>query len=235
MTETNTNPISAMPPTKPPIPTGVWLVVAMMVFFTIAFGSLMVWTLFINKPESIKRQGESGLVVLGTAPDFSLLDQRGNKITRADLDGTVWIADFIFTRCAGPCPSMTVNMEAMQEQLKQYPEIADKIRFISFTVDPDWDTPERLLEYSEKFKAESNNWAFLTGSYDDIQKIAREGFKLGVIAADPDNNEPIIHSQSFVLVDGKGQIRGYYDGTNGGEVKSKVFEHAKRLTKELGQ
>lgn len=138
------------------------------------------------------------------APEFEMTDAREKKMTRADLLGKIWIADFFFTSCGGPCPAMTAAMAGLARHYADAPEL----RFVSFTVDPDTDTPERLAEYAKKFNADLDRWHFLTGGLEQVQRIAAEGFKLGSLDA------PIVHSEKFVVVDREGMIRGYFDGTS---------------------
>lgn len=148
--------------------------------------------------------------VLFQAPPFSLTDRSGRTVTRDDLAGRPWIADFIFTRCAASCPAMTARMARLRRELP-----AGSARFVSFTVDPAHDTPQVLARYAASFGA-GPDWLFLTGGEEELHRLSREGFKLAVDAAPPPGTaspqEPILHSTRFVLVDGRGRIRGYYDG-----------------------
>jgi cytochrome oxidase Cu insertion factor (SCO1/SenC/PrrC family) len=158
----------------------------------------------------------------GPVPDFSLTESSGRTLTRDDLRGKVWVADFIFTRCAGTCPSMTGRMRQMQDTLPS------EINLISFTVDPDRDTPQVLAEYAKHYGAEGQRWLFVTGKKDELFKLSIEGFKLGVTDTGGTEIEPIMHSTRFVLVDKEGQIRGYYGNTEVEELK-RLTEDAKRL------
>ncbi len=159
------------------------------------------------------------LKVLGEVPSFELTDQRGHTFTRAALDGHVWVADFIYTTCQGPCPRMSSRMRAMQNATD-----AD-VRLVSFTVDPDHDTPPALEAYGKRFGADDARWALLTGSKDTLNTLDRDAFKLGTIGAEMD------HSTRFVLVDRKGRIRGYY-GIAEGDPVAKIAKDAERLEKE---
>lgn len=147
------------------------------------------------------------LPVLSTLPDFSLTSDKGTEVTKATLAGKVWIADFFFTSCSGPCPVMTRSMAEVAKKLELYPEV----EFVSFSVDPETDTPEVLARYGEKFGANPARWHFLTGTVEAIQQIAVKGFMIGSV------DDPVIHSTKFCLVDQKGQIRGYYTGTEAAE------------------
>jgi protein SCO1/2 len=145
----------------------------------------------------------SALPVLANMPDFQLVDQDNQPVTLQSLRGKTWIADFVFTHCAGPCPMMTAKMRSMQKSIP-----STKIAFVSFSVDPERDTPPVLKEYAAKFHADESRWKFLTGTKDAIFATAR-GMLITAKAAEKDN--PIIHSERFVLIDRTGKIRGYYE------------------------
>lgn len=146
---------------------------------------------------------------LGRLPSFELIDQRGRTVRLDDLAGEPWIADFVFTRCAGPCPLMSRRMQALGDRLPV------GVRRVSITVDPDFDTPEVLAGYAARYGAgEGGDWLFLTGDRAAIWSLSLDGFKLAVADADAEtfgDHGPILHSTRFVLVDGDGTIRGYYD------------------------
>lgn len=148
------------------------------------------------------------LPIVGDVPDFKLTDQTGRTVTLADLKGKVWVADFIFTTCGGPCPVMTQRMHELQQAL--YSRGAKNVVTVSFTVDPETDTPPVLLEYARQFNAESMDWIFLTGDTMAIYDLSRSGFKLTATRTDEDEHQ-VEHSPRFVLVDHRGQIRGYYE------------------------
>ena len=146
---------------------------------------------------------------LGSAPQFRLINRDGGAIDSTELLGAPWVADFIFTRCALSCPRMTERMLRLEEL------IPSGLRRVSFSVDPEYDSPEVLQLYADTWGITDSEWLFLTGQKESIRRLVIEGFKLGLDdepppgAANPD--EPILHSTRFVLVDGEGVIRGYYD------------------------
>ncbi len=148
--------------------------------------------------------------VISQLPGFALLDGAGRPVTESDLRGKPWVADFIFTRCAGACPAMTARMAALHR------ETSGDVAFVSFTVDPAHDTPEVLARYARTVGAGAN-WLFLTGAQQDLYRLAVEGFKLGVeevpAGGQTQGDGPFLHSSHFVLVDGQGRVRGYYDST----------------------
>lgn len=152
------------------------------------------------------------LPVIATLPDFHLTSDKDTPLSRDDLLGSVWIADFIFTSCAGPCPVMTRSMAAVADRFA----LNTEVKFVSVSVDPETDTPAVLAAYGERFGADPNQWHFLTGSIDAIQSLAVKGFMIGSI------DDPVIHSTKFCLVDKAGQIRGYYTGTDAEEIDALV-------------
>jgi protein SCO1/2 len=168
------------------------------------------------------KQAQPELIVYGSVPNFSLTDRDGNTITLQDLAGKVWIADFIFTNCAGTCPVITDQMHKLQEALPK------EISMVSFTVDPSRDTPEVLAEYARKHNAQENRWFFLTGEKDTLYNLSVKGFKLALDDTGGTEVEPITHSTRLVLVDQRGQIRGYYGGTDDEDMK-RLSADAKRL------
>ena len=161
---------------------------------------------------------------IGTVPEFALTNQDGQTVTLDTLRGQPWIADFIFTRCGGPCPIMTSKMAGLQEKLP------GSIKLVSFSVDPEFDTPEVLKSYAKKFNADESRWHFLTGTKDAIFALAR-GMLLVAIPANEAN--PIIHDERFLLVDGLGQIRGAYHSNDPQEMKQLELD-AQELAKESG-
>lgn len=157
------------------------------------------------------RHGPPPPPVYGAVPDFTLTDHHGRPLARKDLAGRIWIADFIFTRCAGQCLTVTSHMASLQERLPA------EVRLISFSVDPAHDTPDVLAGYAARAGA-GERWLFLTGSRDDIFRLSRDGFHLSVEEEGGTPEEPIVHSVRFVLVDRAGGIRGYYDATESDDI-----------------
>lgn len=156
---------------------------------------------------------------LGRSPDFELTNRDGSSVSQADLLGSVWVADFIFTRCALSCPRMTEIMNRLEAGLPDEMEIFR----VSFSVDPTYDTPAVLQAYAESWNIRDPRWLFLTGGRDEIYTTVVEGFKLALDFEPPPElstpDEPILHSSRFVLVDAAGAIRGYYNVVEGGELQ----------------
>ena len=154
---------------------------------------------------------------LGLTAPFTLTEHTGQPFDSASLKGKVWIADFMFTTCPGPCPRMSSQMHQVQMALEK-----QGIQLVSFTVDPEHDTPEVLSEYAKKFKASPGVWHFLTGAKADLNHLAKDVFKLGVV------DGSLEHSTRFVLVDREGQMRGYYL-TSDADAIPRLIEDARGL------
>lgn len=161
------------------------------------------------------------LPVLGQVQPFSLLDSSDKKFGSKELTGKIWVANFFFTSCGDICPRMTKNMAALNRSF----ELVKGISFVSFSVNPETDSPQILTQYAKKYTANTNRWHFLTGSREKITEIAVKSFKVGSI------DEPIFHSAYFSLVDRNGLIRGYYQGTEQ-EAVNKLFHDTALLLKE---
>jgi cytochrome oxidase Cu insertion factor (SCO1/SenC/PrrC family) len=156
--------------------------------------------------------------VLGSVPEFSLTEANGTALRRTDLLGKVWVASFIFTRCAEACPLLMRNEARLQPDLP----LRDDLRLVSFSVDPDWDTPKVLTEYAHTFGADRSHWLFLTGDKKQVYHLASDGFHLAAVDADPAKEMPILHSTKLVLVDRGGAIRGYYDSSDPDEMQKLI-------------
>jgi cytochrome oxidase Cu insertion factor (SCO1/SenC/PrrC family) len=174
---------------------------------------------------SLRRDVEQ-LPVIRAVPEFSLIDQNGRTMTNADLRGKIWIADFIFTRCKGPCPLMTARMLEMQKALTKTPEV----KLVSVTVDPAYDTPEVLTAYAEANFADPERWKFLTGDKAVIEKLVTEGFMQHLAE---ENGEPV-HGTMFLVVDGNGMVRSARV-LEDPELIPKVLTDTGNLLREQGQ
>jgi protein SCO1/2 len=149
-----------------------------------------------------------GVPVLGVVPDFRLREASGRSLSRLDLAGKTWIADFVFTSCAASCPRMTAEMARLQESERG---LAD-LRLVSFTVDPSTDTEDVLRAYAARHRADPARWFFVTGDPASLRDLAANGFHIAVADGDPSAGDaPIVHSSHLILVDGEARIRGYYD------------------------
>jgi enediyne biosynthesis protein E4 len=147
--------------------------------------------------------------VLATLSEFTLENEHGGVTSLGDLHGTVWVADFIFTRCAGTCPAITHRMKELGQDLASSPSLRD-VKLVSFSVDPDFDQPGVLREYARTVGADPARWTFLTGTRDAMRGIVRDGFKQPVSDRD-EAKMPIVHSQNFLVIDRAGRVRAAYD------------------------
>lgn len=153
-----------------------------------------------------------------TVPDFSLTERSGKALSLADLSGKVWVADFFYTTCPGPCPALQSRFTEVQKALGPLPDV----RFLSITVDPQKDTPEVLDVYAKRFQA-GPQWSFCTGERDAIFKLAHDGFKLPIADGTPESG-PVTHTTRLVLVDRTGTVRGFYEGSTEDGVKNIVAD-----------
>jgi protein SCO1/2 len=168
-------------------------------------------------------QSLEGINDFGPVPDFSLTERNGKTVTLAELRGKVWIADFIYTSCTDTCPLQTAEMAKLQEQWGKQRDF----KLVSFSVDPERDTPRALGHYAERFKADADRWLFLTGDKEQISRLIQEGFRLSATPAlkSAAGEDVILHSPRFVLVDRAARIRAYYD--------SRDAEALRRMNKDL--
>ncbi len=164
------------------------------------------------------------LPVIGKLDDFSMTNQLGQTIRRADLLGKVWVADVIFTRCPGPCAKMTARMADLQASIPpQWP-----VKLVSLTTDPEYDTPEVLHRYAAEFHADSKRWNFLHAAKPAIADLAVKNLKLVVLdkeEARESVNDLFIHSTTLALVDKHGRLRGAFESLPMDISKVAGFEH----------
>lgn len=168
--------------------------------------------------------------VLATLPAFRLIDQQGRPFGSADLRGQVWVGNFIFTTCPSICPGLTRAMRSLQER---YQAARLPVRLVSFSVDPENDTPAVLRAYAKRHGADLSSWTFVTGPEAAVRSLIVDGFKthLGRRERRSDNLLDIAHAAHFVLVDGAGRIRGYYRPDQGG--LDEIYYRSRHLLREL--
>lgn len=151
------------------------------------------------------------LPVISQVADFALTNQSGAVVTLADLRGKVWVADIIFTRCAGPCPRLTRQMESLQAALPA----GSTAQLVTLTTDPEFDTPEVLQRYAARFNANPARWHFLTGTKLQIAALAVDNLKLAAVEIPPEKrtnaDDLFIHATLFVVVDKQGRMRGAFE------------------------
>jgi cytochrome oxidase Cu insertion factor (SCO1/SenC/PrrC family) len=170
---------------------GIPLVVATVFFF--------VWR------DQVSRLANRAVESYGRVPAFQLVNQDSQPFGSKELSGKIWIVDFVFTICPGPCPMISTRMSELQKPLEK-----TDVHLVSVSVDPEHDTPAVLRGYAEKLQAQPQRWDFLTGSKSAVYDLSRNGFKLAVSDGSQEQGTPV-HSTRMVLVDRRGTIRGYYD------------------------
>jgi len=185
-------------------PVLVWLILIMMLS-----GLLVGYNYMVFRNEQLSKANQ--MPPVKEVPGFELRDQEGNTVKREDFIGDLWVANFIFTRCPGPCSLLSQQMLKLQETLPS------EVKLASFTVDPEFDTPPVLEDYAEAHGAESGRWFFLTGDQELMKHIIVKGFQVAVGKNDEAIAETaglFVHSTHLVLVDRNGMIRRYYEGTD---------------------
>lgn len=140
------------------------------------------------------------LPVYATVPAFRLVSQAGAAFDSSRLNGAPWLASLFFASCLGPCPRLNTSLHQVQEDTYGF----QGLKLVSFTVDPENDTPEVLAAYARRYKADPERWYFLTGEREVISKVARDGFQVGAL------DKSRTHSTRVMLIDGRGRVRGHY-------------------------
>lgn len=155
-----------------------------------------------------KANSSYNIPIIKSVPEFSFKDQNGKVFTNKNLENKITVLDFIFTTCPGPCPMMTNNMSTLYKDFDNVPEV----QFVSVTVDPDYDTQIVLKEYAYLNGVIDDRWSFLYSDLESIKILKKEGFMLFA------DELPLGHAVKFILIDGYGNIRKYFDGTDKGSV-----------------
>ena len=221
-----------MPPPSPPRPPIYqWL---------IRIGAVLIGVvLFVRvfgPARYVREQSHSGMDLpkMSIVPPFALTERSGKTITNHDLSGKIWVADFIYTTCPGPCPLITAGMARIQDAVIRDPQV----QLVSFTVDPQTDTPAVLAQYADKFRADPNRWWFLTGPEKPLYDLIQKGFFMVVqnnSGQPPQEGQyKVTHSTYLALVDGNGTLRGVYDGVSV-DSRTDLLRDIKLLEKEESQ
>ena len=161
-------------------------------------------------------------------PYWSFINQDGERVSQKDYDDRIYIVDFIFSTCPGICPQMTTHMSQLQFKLDK-PGLKE-IPFISYTVNPDTDTPEILKAYGKEHGADFGRWTFLTGDRQKIYELGVEGYLVST-REDALAEGGFLHSEKFIVVDWNHRIRGFYNGTDVNDV-SRLSDDIRILLKE---
>lgn len=183
-----------------------WLtrLVAKKLFWFIAIGFLFAYPV----TKSMFRQLPAALPVLGQVPEFTFVSENGENFGSADLKGKVYVANFMFTSCTTFCPVLLKKVQTVQHRMRG---VLDRAAIVSFTVDPETDSPKVLFEKARELKANPHVWRFLNGNVAETKKLLVEGFKVPMGEKETAQSVmDVAHSNKLVLVDQKGQIRGYY-------------------------
>ncbi|HEY6198308.1 MAG TPA: SCO family protein [Candidatus Binatia bacterium] len=188
---------------------------------------LLLGALLVARDRGAESQARplEGLRKFGAVPDFTLTERTGRTLTLSDLRGKIWLADFIYTACKDTCPLESASMAQLQSDLA-----SESFRLVSFSVDPERDTPAVLARYADLFHADPARWFFLTGKKTDVYRLVQEGFHLSAIPIDepPHVEGEVFHDAHFILVDGSAQIRGYYESNDPAALK-RLAADAKKL------
>ena len=202
-----------MPPSSPPAPSGklaalvgkpsFWVILLLVGFALPTARALTLGTKFPAAP-----------AIRMPLPEFSLTDEHNEPFGLSNLRGKVWVADFVFTSCPTVCPKLTKRMAEIQHRTRG---VGNAFHLVTFTVDPENDTPERLLAYAQANRASPTRWSFLTGKLGDLETTVVKGFKM---AMGKEEMAPgifsIFHGERLVLVDQEGAIRGFFEATDDG-------------------
>ena len=166
--------------------------------------------------------------------DFEVTNQNGDTFTKEDMEGKVWLMDFIFTNCATVCPPMTQNMTAVTQALEE--KGIEDYCVLSFSVDPETDSPEVLTEYAEWYDIpENTEWQFVTGyDYDFIRGFAEDNFKT-IVAPPPEGSNQVTHGTSFYLIDQEGTILKDYAGIDSGDTEFPLEEMVSDVEKLVAE
>lgn len=216
------NPDAAAPNAAAPrgLPARVWVS-----FLVVAAGLAGLW---LTTRSLDRKVSGTARVPFGQVREFRLTNQLGAEVTLASLRGRPWVGNVIFTRCPGPCASLTRLMSQVQAELADLPEV----RLVSLTSDPEFDTPGVLAEYGRKYQADSGRWWFLTGPAAEVRRMAVQDLLLVVVEKEEEERavpeDLFIHSTLLVVVDGEGRLRASVEGLEPG-ARDKVVAAVREL------
>jgi len=219
-----------MTPTPARPPRTIWIGFSLL--FALLGLSFAVWFIQISRKFS-----HPPLPVIGAVAPFTLTSQESQPVTLTDFTNHVWLADIIFTRCAGPCPRLTQQMRQVQDLLPK----ESGAKLVTLTTDPEFDTPAVLKKYGEHFGTDFNRWTFLTGTKSEIAGVAANSLKLSAQPVKPkemkDSADLFIHTTIFVIVDKHAQLRGFFETGGDGvdwtnAVLPKILKSVRQLENE---
>jgi len=188
--------------------------------------------------DSVIAATKNGKIITDTVwhrvADFSLRNQTGDTISWKDLKGKIVVADFFFTHCPTICPGLTRNMKRLQESINNGARVGDRtnqqIHFLSFSIDPERDSVERLKYWADRFQINPDQWSLLTGSKKIIYGLAINEMKIGITDGQGIDTD-FIHTDHFVLLDSNRYVRGFYHGLDSASL-AKLSEDIVLLTLE---
>lgn len=192
---------------RSPVEARISALVARPVFWVVLVLSILAFPVIRSLTRPLPRPPSMRLSI----PAFELVNQRGQKFGSAELAGKVYVADFVFTTCGGPCPRLSKAMERIQKRTKN---LGTSFQLVTITVDPENDTPEVLAQYARGYHANPTRWSFLTGPQADVERTVVKGFKLAM--GKEEEGMGMFHSERLVLVDGDGDMRGLYEDDDDG-------------------
>jgi protein SCO1/2 len=206
-----------------------WLIIVLGIFLLL----VLLYRATEPSPQELVEGAHPRLPKISIIPPFTLNERSGKVITNSDLNGKVWVADFVYTTCPGPCPLVTAEMAKIQQAVASDPHV----QLVTFTVDPQTDTPPVLAAYADKFHADPNKWWFLTGPEKPLYALIQNGF---LQAVEDDHGQKldagqgtVTHSTYFALVDANGIMRGAYQSQDPDECKQLLTDIA-ALEREAG-
>jgi protein SCO1/2 len=226
--------MSTNPTPNPPAPPASspsfyrWLIAVLGIFLLI----VLLYRGTEPTPQELAAAARPRLPKISTIPPFTLNERSGKVITNSDLAGKVWVADFVYTMCPGPCPMVTAEMAKIQQAVANDPHV----QLVTFTVDPQTDTPPVLAAYADKFHADANKWWFLTGPEKPLYDLIEKGFLQAVEdnrRSQQDGQFTVTHSTNFALIDTNGIMRGSYKSQDPDDCQQMLSDIA-ALEREAG-
>jgi protein SCO1/2 len=196
--------------------------------FYISFFVVLALSFYFILTALVPELGKKRIPPVSYVRDFSFINQDGETVTNADLEGKVYVAEYFFTSCKGICPDMNNNMRLVYEAFKDDPGFL----IVSHTSDPDVDSAAVLKQFADSMQVNTDKWMFLTGRKDSLYNMARLSYTID----DPANNlksidDDFLHTQFWALVDRKGKVRKIYDGLKESEVRE-LIRDARKFLKE---
>ena len=168
-----------------------------------------------------------GNTIYEKVPGFELTNQFGEMISDKQFDNKIQVVDFFFTKCPTICPMMTRHLKDVQDQFQN----EDKLAIISYSIDAENDTPEQLKSYAEQYEINTNQWSLVTGNQEEIFELAK-GFKVRAFDDSFEDENSLIHDGTFVLLDQKRRVRGYYNGLDKKDTQ-RLIKDIEKLLKTL--